>query len=151
MSFSMDKSHDSSFSKGRASASSVNLVLGSDAALVQLGGHLLEGDLLAMVEVEAYRSGADGPQLVHEYLFTHVLASTLQSDGNTTLVSLEYSEYQQSHLAFDSKGAMAETTSFGWDFAGDTLTDFGEMNLICSNSPDTRFASQLGASSSCRM
>ena len=72
------------------------------------------------VEIEAYRPGGDGPQLVDQFYFEQVFVTGLQTDGSAyaTSNSLEFAfgKFNHGHIDQDLKGGAGAVTEAGWDF-----------------------------------
>jgi VCBS repeat-containing protein len=105
---------------GKASASDVQLTLGSSSLIARLADMLTSGKIVDGVEIEAYAPGfKGGPTLVDEYVFDQVLLTSLNSAEDAyNSVGLTYARYSHGH---ESLGKL-ETTG-GWDFTTNTPWD----------------------------
>jgi len=104
---------------GKASASDVQGMLGSNSAMPNLFEVLANGTHLNGVEIEAYAAGT--AQLVDQYYFSNAVLTDLQvraeGGGTADNVSFDFSGFAHSH----QEGA-GPVTSIGWDFATGTTT-----------------------------
>ncbi|KPK08653.1 MAG: hypothetical protein AMJ64_02875 [Betaproteobacteria bacterium SG8_39] len=105
---------------GKASASDVQLTLGSSSLIARLADMLASGKSVDGVEIEAYASGfKGGPTLVDEYVFDQVLLTSLNSAEDAyNSVGLTYARYSHGH---ESLGKLE--TAGGWDFTTNTPWD----------------------------
>ncbi len=107
-------------SAGKSSAHDVNLLLGSSAEILALTDTLASGDLLQNVEIEAYASGENGPQLVDEFRFNKVLITGLDSsNANANSLSFDFASFSHGHVEQDDQGT-AHGSVTGWDFVQNT-------------------------------
>jgi VCBS repeat-containing protein len=103
---------------GKATASDVAGLLGSNAAMPSLIEMLGNGTHLGGVEIEAYSQGTS--QLVDQYFFSDAVLTALQVSGSSGFtgdsVSFDFGGFAHSHQELAAKGAAGPVSSVGWDF-----------------------------------
>ncbi|HRH79894.1 MAG TPA: Ig-like domain-containing protein [Thiobacillaceae bacterium] len=118
-------------SSSHATAQDVTSLLGSSATSTLLTQLAFSGKILADVEIEAYRPGAEGKdQLVDEFKFTEVVITGVDTDAGggaiANNVSFAFTKFGHGHLDYDDatgKALPADLT--GWDFEANKLASAG--------------------------
>jgi VCBS repeat-containing protein len=108
---------------GKAVFHDVHAVMAAGSGPAKLFQSALAGKHLQSVEIEAYRQGAKGEELVDEYKFTDVLLTSQQvsgSFGEAHSVSFEYGHFGHTYVEQDEKGGVGSKTSMVWDVAANT-------------------------------
>jgi type VI protein secretion system component Hcp len=86
----------------------LTVTLGSSTALVQLTGLLAGGTVLNTVELEAYRLGNWGRQIVDEFKLEDVVLTELSSkNAVANTLSFDFGELEYGHQAYNESGGLA--------------------------------------------
>ncbi len=107
---------------GKVSAQDLSFVLGASNTAVAVTEALLNGAHITNVNIEGYRTNGGTFQLVDEYLFTDVLATSIgsNSNGQTNLfnaISVNYGSYGYAHQPYGANGKTdGSARVVGWDF-----------------------------------
>jgi len=132
---------------GKATLEDTVLVLGSARQVVELTKAMVQGDVLKLVEIEAYGQSNDGERvLVDEFRFENVQVTGVKNSGaahDTTTnhgfeetlsheVTLGLAKFSHGHIELDAFGNSGNSSDVGYDF-GTGTTKAGPFN---APSPD---------------
>jgi len=101
---------------GKVKMDGATLHLGSSNNVVELMAKLTTGDHLEFLEVEAYRSTAESKQLVDEYVFDTVFASSLGTFDSSNALDITAGKFSHGHVEFDKTGKADGSVVEGWSF-----------------------------------